>query len=439
MVMVMDLLQGITLKKGDVIVLGCSSGPDSMALFDSLLRVRDSLSLSIICAHVNHNVRKASEKEQAFLEDYCKKHHVVMESLKIEKYGDDNFHNEARAIRYHFFDEVVKNYHATYLMTAHHGDDLMETVLMRIVRGSTLRGYSGFQKYVFKDSYTIVRPFIELTKEDLLTYNKQYRVPYFIDASNKKTKYTRNRYRKYVLPFLKSEDSHVHEHFLKYSELLMSYHQYVEQETKKSLKKVYRDGTIFLSSYLLLDPFLQDKVIYSILEDIYQDDLMLVSDKHVRLLGDLFHSKKSHSTLYLPNDMIVYKDGEKVTIRREMEDISQYEIELNDYVLLPNKKHLEIVQDEKTNGNDICRIDCSQVALPLSVRTRRVGDRMAIRPSGHKKVSDIFIDQKIPYKDRDIWPIVVDSRGEIIWIPGVKKSKKVAKMNEKYDIIIKYY
>ena len=93
----------------------------------------------------------------------------------------------------------------------------------------------------------------------------------------------------------------------------------------------------------------------------------------------------------------------------------------------------------RSNGNDVCRIDCSQVLLPLSVRTRRIGDRMAIRPDGHKKVSDIFIDQKIPYRERDLWPIVVDSRGEIIWIPGVKKSKKVAKMNEKYDIIIKYY
>lgn len=437
--MIMDLLRGITLKKNDIIVLGCSSGPDSMALFDSLLRVRDSLSLSIVCAHVNHNVRKASEKEQKFLEDYCKKHHVIMESMKIETYGDDNFHNEARTIRYHFFDEVAKKYHATYLMTAHHGDDLVETILMRIVRGSTLKGYSGFQKYIPNDSYTIVRPLIEFTKEELLSYNRRHKVPYFIDASNKKTKYTRNRYRKYVLPFLKREDSHVHEHFLKYSELLMSYYQYVEKETKKSLKKVYRDGSILLSSYLELDPFLQDKVIYSILEEIYQDDLMLVSSKHVRLLEDFFHSKKNRGMLYLPNDFMVLKNGDEVSIRKEMYDISQYEIELNDYVLLPNKKHLEIVQEEETNGNDVCRIDCSQVLLPLSVRTRRIGDRMAIRPDGHKKVSDIFIDQKIPYRERDLWPIVVDSRGEIIWIPGVKKSKKVAKMNEKYDIIIKYY
>lgn len=66
--------------------------------------------------------------------------------MKIEKYGDDNFHNEARNIRYQFFDEVVKKYNAKYLFTAHHGDDLMETILMRIARGSTLRGYSGFKR-----------------------------------------------------------------------------------------------------------------------------------------------------------------------------------------------------------------------------------------------------------------------------------------------------
>jgi hypothetical protein len=73
--------------------------------------------------------------------------------MTIEKYGDDNFHNQARKIRYNFFNDLVKKYDANYLMTAHHGDDLVETVLMRIVRGSTLKGYSGFNKIMENDGY----------------------------------------------------------------------------------------------------------------------------------------------------------------------------------------------------------------------------------------------------------------------------------------------
>jgi len=434
----MNLLRDITLSKGDVIVLGCSSGPDSMALFDALLKVRDSLSLSIICAHVNHNVRKQSAKEQAFLENYCIKRNVVFETMTIDKYGDDNFHNEARNIRYHFFSEVVKKYNANYLMTAHHADDLMETILMRIVRGSTLKGYSGFQKEVLKDNYKIIRPLIGFTKNDLLDYNKINKIPYFVDASNNKTKYTRNRYRKYVLPFLKNEDKNVHEHFLKFSELLSDYHDFVSMETYKSLKKVYQSNKVNLSKFSALDLFLQDKVIYSILEEIYQDDLMLVSDKHVRLLKDLFNSRKSQSSLYLPNDIIVKKEYNEVTIIKNNQDIDKYEIELIDYIHLPDGKNLEIVKEELTNGNDVCRLDSSKILLPLSVRTRKIGDKMNLR-NGHKKINDIFIDSKIPSSKRDLWPVVVDAEGEIIWIPGVKKSKKVAKINEKYDIIIKYY
>ena len=107
-------------NKFNKIVVGCSTGPDSMALVDMLLKVRDKYQLSIIIAHVNHNVRKESYEEAKFLEDYCNKNNLIFESMVIENYGDDNFHNEARFIRYNFFDNIVHKYDADYLMTAHH-------------------------------------------------------------------------------------------------------------------------------------------------------------------------------------------------------------------------------------------------------------------------------------------------------------------------------
>ena len=174
--------------KNDIIVVGCSAGPDSMALVDMLLKVREKYSLSLIVAHVNHNLRKQSVQEEEYLRNYCEKHHIMFEGMVITEYGDDNFHNEARNIRYDFFEKVVYKYHAQYLMTAHHGDDLVETILMRITRGSNLNGYSGFKKVVDMEGYQIVRPLLVYTKQELEEYDKINHVMYYIDSSNAKDK-----------------------------------------------------------------------------------------------------------------------------------------------------------------------------------------------------------------------------------------------------------
>ena len=91
----------------DTIIIGCSSGPDSMALTYVLLELRKKIGFKIICAHVNHNVRIESKEEEKFLESYCEKNNIFYERMIIEKYGDDNFHNEARTIRYNFFEKIL--------------------------------------------------------------------------------------------------------------------------------------------------------------------------------------------------------------------------------------------------------------------------------------------------------------------------------------------
>ena len=130
------------------IVVACSGGPDSMALLNLCLELRKDMNLNIVCAHVNHNVREESASEKLFVESVCKKNNIIFEYMKIENYSDDNFENEARTKRYTYFEELLKKHNAPYLLTAHHGDDLVETILMRITRGSTLKGYSGFSNVV---------------------------------------------------------------------------------------------------------------------------------------------------------------------------------------------------------------------------------------------------------------------------------------------------
>lgn len=426
-------------RNNDTIVVGCSTGPDSMALVDMLLKIRKKYNLNLIIAHVNHNVRKQSYEEADFLKKYCEENDLVFESMVIEKYGDDNFHNEARNIRYNFFENIVHKYSADYLMTAHHGDDLMETILMRIVRGSNLNGYSGFKYIVDMDEYKIVRPLLHYTKEDLKNYDIKNNVKFYIDDSNDKDKYTRNRYRKYVLPFLKQEDKDVHLKFLKFSNTLNAANKFIVKETNKAIDRVFKDEKLVIDKFLQEDEFIQKEILYYMLGEYYQDDLILVGDKHINLIFDLLKSHKVNSFINLPNDVVAKKSYNYFTLGRNVDVISSYEIEFNNYVMLPNNHYIELVDSIDGNSNNICRLDSSEITLPLIVRTRKFGDRMAVKGlNGTRKIKDIFIDKKISLEKRDSWPIVVDSRGIVVWIPGIKKSKFDKKKTDVYDIVLRY-
>ena len=429
----------LKLKNNDIIILGNSGGPDSMCLLDILLKLRSKYNLSIISAHVNHNVRKESKAEREFLEDYCNKNNVVFETMTIEKYGDDNFENEARKIRYNFFYEMVNKYNANYLMTAHHGDDLTETILMRMVRGSSLKGYSGFPIITKYDNFSLIRPLLFITKVEALNYDITNNIPYVIDKSNLNKKYTRNRYRLDVLPLLKREDPNVHKKFLKFSETLLEYDNFINKEIKKVINKVYVDKKIILNEYNNLDILLKKKIVTYILEDIYKDNLMVINDRHVKLIMDLIDSNRANSKVCLPRGVVFNKSYDIVNIANDVKDTISFEIEIDKLVTLPNGHKIEMVSEEESNNNYVARIDSSEVVLPLYVRMRKYGDKMMLKKiDGYRKLKDIFIDLKVPKDARDSWPVVVDSTGKIIWLPGLKKSKFTKLKNESYDIILKY-
>ena len=436
-----NIEENFKFNNNDVIVIGCSTGPDSMALFDMLINLREKYNLQLICAHVNHNVRKQSIEEAEFIKNYCEEKNIMFEMMIIEKYGDDNFHNEARNIRYHFFENLVEKYSANYLMTAHHGYDLIETILMRMTRGSNIQGYSGFKEVVDAGNYKIVRPLITYTKEQLEKYNEEHNVPYYIDDSNSKMKYTRNRYRKHVLPFLKEEDPNVHKKFYKFSKNIEEAAKYIEKERNKSINKVIDKKTnrIKIDLFLELDAYIQKEILYYIMEDFYQDDLILVNDKHIDLLLSLINSNKANMEVNLPNEICAVKSYNEFYLMRETEELTAYEIEFSEYAELPNHHSIRKIEDTSDNSNNICRLSSEEIVLPLIIRTRKLGDRIEVKGlNGKKKIKDIFIEDKISLKDRDLWPIVTDASGKIVWVPGLKKSKFDKSKEKNYDIIMKY-
>lgn len=434
------LLNESGIKSKDSVVVGVSGGPDSMALLYVMNKLKKELDLVLVCAHVNHNVREESEKERIFLQSICEKEGIIFEYMKIEGYGDDNFHNEARTIRYNFFDKIIKHYNAGFLMTAHHGDDLMETILMRIVRGSTLKGYSGFSRIVDKGNYKIIRPFVTLTKEDILKYDKDNKIKFVTDKSNQKDVYTRNRYRKYVLPFLKSEDPHVHLKFLKFSETLLENNEYINNQMNCVKNKVLKQGVLDIEKFKELEKVIQIKIIYTLLETIYGDDLIIINDAHVNLILNLINSSKANSSIHLPNNVICTKAYNNLTFNFNEPFSEYYEMEIVDMVNLPNGKNIEVVESSEWGNNFVTRLSSKEVSLPLYVRTRKNGDKLEIKKMrGTKKINDVFINEKISIEERNLWPIVLDAKENIVWLPGLRKTKFDKDKNEEYDIVLRYY
>ena len=420
------LVRDLGLSYKDTVVIAVSGGPDSMSLLHYINSLRKEFDLTIVCAHVNHNIRKESASEKEYLENYCNLNGIIFESMIIEEYGEDNFHNEARSKRYRYFDSIVKKYNSTYLFTAHHADDLIETILMRIARGSTIHGYAGFSKVVDIGSYRIVRPFIEYTKEELLNYCNKNKIKFATDASNEKDVYTRNRYRKYVLPFLKSEDPNIHEKFMKFSNTLFMYDDYINKQLELVIDDVYKQDTINVDKFMMLDYVLQNKLVNRVLESIYNDDLMLITDVHVNLIINLIRSSKPNSYIYLPNNVKAVRSYDIVSFVFEEEVLNSYDVEILEHVNLPNGMNISIVDKSNDSSNFVCRLSTKDVVFPLHVRTRLIGDKMEIKGMiGRKKISDIFIDEKISTHERELWPIVVDSTGKIVWLPGLKNLKMI--------------
>lgn len=422
----------------DSVIVACSGGPDSMALLSLVVKLKKEIDIKVIVAHINHNVRSESESEKDFVYNYCVSNDLIFEYMKIENYDGYNFENEARDRRYSFFDELVNKYSCKYVLTAHHGDDLMETILMRIVRGSSLKGYSGFSRISNREGYSIIRPLIHMTKDEILEYDKLNGISYVIDKTNFLDVHTRNRYRKYILPDLKNEDINVHDKFYKFSNMLSEYDSFIDRYVD-GLDDALVNNVLNISNVLKLDRVIIIRIINRMFEYYYGDKLFLINDKHVLLVYNLICSNKPNSYVYLPCGIKGIRCYDEFKLVENC-DVDGYDFVFNDFVNLPNGKNIEFVKSTSLNSNYVIRLNSADIVLPLHVRNRLCGDKIFVKNmDGSKKVKDVFIDCKVPMHDRNSWPIVLDSSGNIVWIPGLKKSKFDRKIDDDYDIILKYY
>lgn len=414
------------------VVIGVSAGPDSMCLLDLLQKK----TTKIVVCHINHNVRKESIEEEEYITKYCQDKNIILEKTTINNYQENNFENEARKKRYMFYEEILKKYNSKTLLLAHHGDDLIETILMKISRGSNLEGYAGIKEISNVKNYQIIRPLLKYTKEDIINYNKSNNIKYYNDSSNQSTNYTRNRYRLNILPLLKKEDKNIHKKYLKYSKTLIEYDDYIKREVKRNINNVYKDNIINIDNLNKLDTFLIKNILYNIMNNIYQNKNNIITDRHIKNIIALLNNTKPNIKIDLPNNKEIVKEYNKLIIKDKTSDIKNYKIEFNDKIEIENLI-IEKIESED-DSNSVCRLNSKDITLPLYIRNREDGDYIILKGSNNrKKIKEIFIEKKLPLNKRNNYPLLVDSNNNIIWIPNIKKSKFCNKKSENYDIIIR--
>lgn len=424
------------------VVVGVSGGADSMGLLHYLDSIKEANCLKLVVAHVDHMFRGAeSEEDMKFVKQQCEKRGLLFEAEQIDVSAYQNEKKltvqvAARECRYAFYEKVMKNYRADVLALGHHADDQVETILMRLGRGSSMTGYAGILPTRTFGDGVIVRPFLTVTKSEILEYLKAHEVPFRHDPSNDKDAYRRNRLRHHILPILKEEFPGLHERFQAFSEQIQESEQYIgalmEKEWIDVIKSKENDRVVLDRKPLLfMAKPLQRRGIQLILNYLYNNEIPpSLSSIHIDNLLSLLESEHPSGRLHFPNGLQVIKSYNECTLtfdKDESDKAYKHLLEVPGNVKLPTDIMItseiwtqDKPQDVKENQ---AVIDLSKVVLPLYARTRLDGDRIKLKgTNGSKKIKSIFIEGKIPLQQRDTWPLIVDANQEILWMPMLKRS-----------------
>jgi tRNA(Ile)-lysidine synthase len=424
---------------GKKVIVGVSGGPDSLTLLHYLWRKRDSWSLNLIAVHVDHMFRgEQSYLEAIFVKEFCHTLHIPFEWTQINvtdymKETGKSAQVAGRECRYEYFETMMRKFESDYLILGHHGDDQIETMLMRMTRGSSGKARAGIAITRPFSIGEIIRPLLAVNKEEIEQYCLMHELNPRRDPSNQKPYYSRNRFRLEVVPFLKNENPAVHEHFQRMSEELYQDEAFLEELTVKEMNKVLKSKdveeiTLYTEKFLAIPLPLQRRGIQLILNYLYKVRPSSLSALHIDLIMMLIQSPHPSGRLDFPEGLHInrsYQLCEFHFTQREDEPF-RFELEYPGSTQLPDGSTIQLDYVDTTkdiDGLDTCLLNPSEIEFPIIVRTRINGDRIQPKGmSGTKKIKDIFIDSKIPLKDRSTWPIVTDGTGSILWIPQLKVS-----------------
>ena len=408
------------------IVCATSGGADSLAM----LYILHNLGYECILAHVNHHKRIESEMEEKEMKDLALKLNIPFEVLEYHFDGNGNFHDQSHIARYNFFKEVCDKYHTNIISTAHHSDDLIETVLIKLLEGSNLYGYGGIKSCYFDGKYKIIRPLISFSKEELKDYCVKNNIKYFDDKSNFEDDYLRNRLRHHVIPLLKDECHDLGAKTLKYSNILYESFDFIRKLSINYLNE--HNDTINIDDFESLDIALKKDIISLMLEKYnIRKNTNVLTD-----ILDLIKDKSGNKNIDLSDGFILNKSYNLVSIiKKEKLESEIISLNLDEVKTFNGMFKFYFSKNIPTNNAKYIKLCYNNLKLPFYIRCKMEGDKINIQ-NGTKKISRVFIDKKIPEAIRNVTPIILDNSNNIIWVYDLIKSDDIYKMKENCDIYL---
>lgn len=244
-------------KPKSTVILAVSGGPDSIFLLTKCLNFQKTHPFKIIVAHVNHKLRgKESDKDEKLVQTCAKQNSLPFELKKLRKITNGNVEEICRNARYRFFEELRKKYRASLIITAHHRDDNIETILFNLIRGSYLEGITGMD--IYAQDRKILRPLLNIPKKEILAHLNRRKVNYRTDKSNFDVRQSRNLLRHKIIPEMKKINPNFEKTFLKNVELFKETSQFIRQQSSNFLD---RDGTGELDLFLSQPPIIQKNIL----------------------------------------------------------------------------------------------------------------------------------------------------------------------------------
>ena len=406
------------------LLVAVSGGPDSMALLYTLIHW-PQMGLQISVVHMNHGLRgKTAQRDEDFVRQFCADAHIPLTVLREDVVDYAKTHaltleEAGRELRYQRFEQLRQTLHADWLVTAHTASDQVETMLMHLVRGCGLDALRGIPAK--RDR--ICRPLLSCTREEVLTYCRDYAIPYVVDETNEDTRFTRNRIRHEVLPLLQTINPSVERSFLRFQDHLSEDVAFLDKLAHDLLSSAKEGETIQIAPLADAPQPLRRRAIRLLLR---QHQLNTIEETHICALEQLILSGCGKTLLPDFHSSQVYNG--RLTIRAQGNEPSVNPLFLPVHALpfsftagqTRYTLSLMEISDYKNVHNLFfsCAIDYDKIQGELIVRTRAVGD--TLHPAGRslgKSLKKLMNEWKIPTELRDSFPLLCDASG-VLFVPG---------------------
>ena len=318
-----NILNQNSFGRGDTVIVGTSGGPDSTALTYILHALQYEIGFHLHIAHYNHNLHHRAGKDQKFVEKLAEELNVPC-TTQIWKNSHNlkkgSLEDAARQKRFQFLSSLAKQIGARTIVLAHTKDDLAETVLMRILRGTGLQGLRGISPIKELNGACIYRPMLNTSKEEVLAFLKKRKIPYCCDPTNRQKKFFRNKIRLELLPLLATGyNRNIKELLTNLAEHIDTDYSYLEDQVAKISAKITKYSAN--QAKVLIDrnalskqhPSLQRMIIRAGIEKL-QGNTNRLTLSHYREIDDLIKNRPQGAVAHLPRRITVRKDQKYLTL-----------------------------------------------------------------------------------------------------------------------------